>query len=313
MRTVRTILVAVKDPDATPGATLLKAGQLARAMGAQLEIFHAIPVVRYPGFSPAQVREVEGLSCRRVLVKLERIAEPLRRQHLRVRVAAECDSPAYAAIIRHAGRIKADLVVAGLHSVNHSLAGLLKLTDWELLRFAPVPVLLIKTPGIYQQPAIVAAVDPGLANAKPGQLDARILSMSTALSRALRGQVHALHAYIPFPLLQKPHRPLNMAQLERLQSDLAAAAALRFERLLRTTAIPAAHRHLIARHPIDAIEQSARDLHGAIVVMGALARSGLRGMFFGNTAEAVLDNLTCDVLIVKPAGFTSRVSPQRNH
>jgi hypothetical protein len=33
--------------------------------------------------------------------------------------------------------------------------------------------------------------------------------------------------------------------------------------------------------------------------MGAVSRSGLKRVFIGNTAERVLESLTCDVLVVK--------------
>ena len=39
--------------------------------------------------------------------------------------------------------------------------------------------------------------------------------------------------------------------------------------------------------------------------MGAVSRSALERLFIGSTAEAVLDKLSCDVLIVKPAAFAS--------
>jgi universal stress protein E len=45
-----------------------------------------------------------------------------------------------------------------------------------------------------------------------------------------------------------------------------------------------------------------------IVVMGAISRSGLRRIFIGNTAERVLDALSCDVLVVKPPGFKTSVT-----
>lgn len=41
--------------------------------------------------------------------------------------------------------------------------------------------------------------------------------------------------------------------------------------------------------------------------MGAVSRSALTRLFIGHTAERVIDTLACDVLIVKPAGFKSRV------
>jgi universal stress protein E len=39
--------------------------------------------------------------------------------------------------------------------------------------------------------------------------------------------------------------------------------------------------------------------------MGAVSRSRLERLLIGNTAEHVLDELDCDVLIVKPPGFKS--------
>jgi universal stress protein E len=47
------------------------------------------------------------------------------------------------------------------------------------------------------------------------------------------------------------------------------------------------------------------------VVMGAVSRSGLRRIVIGNTAERILGDLTCDVLVVKPQRFVTRVSRTR--
>ena len=44
-----------------------------------------------------------------------------------------------------------------------------------------------------------------------------------------------------------------------------------------------------------------------MVVMGAISRSGLKRLVIGNIAEQVLDALPCDVLVMKPANFKSRV------
>jgi universal stress protein E len=41
--------------------------------------------------------------------------------------------------------------------------------------------------------------------------------------------------------------------------------------------------------------------------MGAVSRSGLQRLFIGHTAERLIDQLNCDVLIVKPRGFKSPI------
>jgi nucleotide-binding universal stress UspA family protein len=58
----------------------------------------------------------------------------------------------------------------------------------------------------------------------------------------------------------------------------------------------------------EAIPQTAKSGKADIVVMGALSRSGLKRVLIGNTAEAVLDALECDVLIVKPGKFQTKVA-----
>jgi hypothetical protein len=42
--------------------------------------------------------------------------------------------------------------------------------------------------------------------------------------------------------------------------------------------------------------------------MGAVSRSGLKRVFIGNTAERALNELPCDVLVVKPPGFAKQVA-----
>ena len=43
------------------------------------------------------------------------------------------------------------------------------------------------------------------------------------------------------------------------------------------------------------------------VVMGTVCRTGLAGFFIGNTAESVLQQVNCSVLVLKPEGFVSPV------
>ena len=57
----------------------------------------------------------------------------------------------------------------------------------------------------------------------------------------------------------------------------------------------------------EALPLAAKSMKAQIVVMGALSRSGMQRVLIGNTAEAVLDALPCDVLVVKPGRFQTKV------
>jgi universal stress protein E len=218
------------------------------------------------------------------------------------------DYPVYESIVRRAGRIRADLIVAERHAGRHMLQSLLRLTDWELLRLSPVPVLLVKRSQPYRRPTVLAAVDPTHAFAKPAKLDQEILAVSSDVASALRGRLHAVHAYSPMP----PGMATGTQEAaKRIQKENTRRAKAAFDRVLQSVNIPPARRHLVARHPINAVQDVARDSHSDIVVMGAISRSGLKRVFIGNTAEQLLDGLPCDLLIVKPAEFASRVPRAR--
>jgi len=309
MRTISRILVAVKDPTAKALPAVDKAAQLARAFSARLELFHAISTPLYvDAYSPEQsVPQIERATRDKILAQLEKIATQLRARGVEVDVSATWDFPIYEAIVRRAAHQGADLIVAERHAKPHVAPGLLQLTDWELLRTSTLPVLLVKTRAAYQRPVVLAAVDPDHTFSKPASLDREILAVAKTLSKALRGPLHAVNAYIPFPLQSPPRRPLSDAAMHQLAASTRRVARQRFQSAVAPTRIPKSQCHLLARHPIDAIEQTARKTHSRIVVMGAIARSGVRRFFFGNTAEALLDSLDCDMLIVKPPGFAPRV------
>ena len=314
MRSVRRILVAVKDCELRSTPALVKAAQLAKAFGAQIELFHGLATPLYvDGFNlaGAELPQMEQAIRSRALVQLEKTAEKLRREDVKVTVAAEWDFPAYEAVVRRVNKTHPDLIVADQHPRRHTAAGLLHLTDWELLRLSPVPVLLVKTSGPYRHPVILAALDPRHTFSKPEKLDRRILAAGAAFARALRGTQHVLHAYVPFPVATGPEVMVSQENIERLQEEATAAAQKALDAELRTSRIPKARRHLVGRHPPDAIAQTARETHSSIVVMGAISRSGLRRLIIGNTAERALDLLTCDVLIVKPQRFANRVPLRR--
>ncbi len=310
MRTLRRILVAVKEPRASSPA-LSKAAHLARACGAQLRLFHALsePVyVDVYGFNGASPRELEDERYRAALAKLDALARGLRRQHIDVSSSVEWDFPAHEAVLRAARAFGADLIVADAHPRSHRAAWLLRFTDWELLRQSSAPVLLVKSSKPYRRPRVLAAVDPSHAFAKPLRLDQEILRLGSVVAGALRGPLHAVYAYDPAPLGIPPIGAASLALIAAAQLERKAQARAALERTLRRLRLPTGRLHVIGRHPTDAIVETASESQCGIVVMGAISRSGLNRLLIGNTAERVLDQLACDVLIVKPKKFRSRIT-----
>lgn len=315
MPAIRSILVAVKDPDAKVLPAVDKAAQLARAFGARLDLFHSItePVLADTYlYANGEFRKFRHETLTRRRERLEALARPLRESGLDVRVSADWDFPAHEAIVRHARRHKHGLIVAECHRGRRIAPWLLHLTDWELLRISPVPVLLVRSGATWQDLNVLAAIDPAHRFAKPAKLDSRILSTAASFAKALNGTLHVAHSYIPVPAGTVPMlggaSALVIGQIAEGSEKRATAA---FAEAIAAYRLPKSRQHLVQGLPVDTLPEVAREIQSGLVVMGAVSRSGLKRMLIGNTAEQLLSKLRCDVLVVKPAEFKASISPRR--
>lgn len=312
MCAIRRVLIAVKNPDERRQPGVDKAIGIARQLGASVELFHAISAPVFleleplTGHSLAQIKH-ESLALRRA--RLEKLAQRARQRGVKATSHVAWDFPPHEAIVRRAEHAHADLIIAECHQGKRLKPWLMHLTDWELLRLSPRPVLLLKNDRPWQEPVLLAAVDPGHAHAKPARLDSAIVECTKALNRTLGGSFELVHANFPasFGFL--------MADATMDGSALAAAydhqksqSKKAFENFAAKARIPKARCHLIDTDPVFAVPHVAHEVGADLVVMGAVSRSGLKRVFIGNTAERVLDALPCDVLVVKPARFVGRVS-----
>ncbi len=314
MKAIRRVLVGIKDPGARSSPAVAKAARLAEAFGAELALFHAIavPVAAEPYlYKDGGLDKFQRDLRQAHLDRLERIAARLRHARLKVQVDADWDYPVHEAIVRQARRVKADLVVAEAHAGRRLVPWLLHLTDWELLRTCPVPVLIVKSTRAWQRPRVLAAIDPLHAFAKPAGLDAEILDAGAQLAAALKGSLHAMHVYAPMPNATTQLVGASPSVVAEIADATEAQARQAFEHALRKSRIPRSRRHLRLGQAAEAIPRTARALRAGIVVMGAVSRSALRRVVIGNTAERILGDLPCDVLVVKPARFVTGVSRTR--
>jgi universal stress protein E len=316
---VRHILLAIRNVQSVPTNELRKVAELAKASGASVELFHAVdepdPFRSYP-----ETATLEAVTKQRAAIvakseaRLERFARHSSLGGIKVTCTAVWDHPSYDAIVRRAHTSRADLVVAATH--GHRLGGrlLLRNTDWELIRHCPVPLLLVKSRRPYERPVVLAAVDPFHAHAKPADLDRRLLHAASQFAQLLHGSVHVFHAYMP--LVTVATVPLTAASSVFLPPEAEEAHGQRVARaiddLAESVGIPRSRRHINMGEVSEELGAVTRRTHTNLVVMGAVSRSGLRRLFIGNTAERVLNKLTCDVLVVKVRGRMGDVARPRS-
>lgn len=311
---IRHILVAVKDPEAKWSPAVAKAAQIARTTGASVELFHAVDTRMYVGALDTFPQGEAGFDAQEAepfRQKLELLARKLRRHRIAVCTGTVVDHPVYEAILRQAALVGADLIVTDCHGGSHLAPSLLHLTDWELARLSPVPVLIVRERPLYRRPVVLCAVDPAHEYAKPAGLDPRILAAGREISHALHGVMHAVHA---FRSIAPGAEVSNSACGASAKMDAVAAtdAEVSLNKLLRPMAadIPQERRHLVGGNPAEAIVQTVARIRAGILVLGSVSRTGLKRLLVGNTAERLLYRLPCDMLVVKPDDFECRVTQQ---
>jgi universal stress protein E len=311
MKPIRRILFAVRDPAARRQPGLAKALGLASALDASVELFHALatPVLgTVQALMGDSLEKLQREARRRARRRLEGIAVGAAAHGVPVSCVTRWDYPPHEAILRQATKAGADLIIVEAHRGGHRHPWLMQLTDWELLRLSRIPILVIRDLTPYERPVVLAAVDPSHAHAKPLDLDAVVLDAAQQARSALGGSLHAIHAChvtnsptaVFDPMLNPYSLSGNVEGLRRFGRDL-------FLEQMKSAGIPTTHRHLVYGEPAKLIPRIARKLKADIVVMGAVSRSGLKRLFIGNTAEQVIDELPCDVLVVKSRSFEKRV------
>jgi universal stress protein E len=307
----RVVLVVV-DPTASAHPSVERAAWLARHEPVQIELYisdYAPQLAQ--SRSGAATEDARPIVIDRHRRRLEQVAEPLRAQGLTVGVDARWDYPLHDSIVRKALDTGADLVIKDTHYHSALKRSIFSNTDWSLIRNCGATLWLVKPRPPGQKPCFVAAVDPLHERDKPAGLDNRILATARALGDTLNGEVHVFHAFDVAAAIAVSTDAVSMPialPLNELADAMRAEHTDAVARLCTQHGVPRERTHVHQGGTRQLLLTLTEQLRADAVVMGAVSRSGLKGLFLGNTAEDVLDRLHCDLIIVKPDGFRAVLS-----
>ena len=285
-------ILVVIEADAKQQPALERARYLARKSGAELELLLAdfSPYLEdgyY--FDPVQAKQLRYEHGEHRLRELEALAAPLRDSGLEVAVTTAWGNPPNDEIVRRVKESAPSLVVASTRH-HHKIARLLLSNeDWELVRYCPAPLLLVKQQDWPDQPTIIAAVDPDHVHDKPAELDHKLVAAGQGLAEATGGHLNLFHsAWLPPLAGAFPLHP-DAGEENRKLADLAKA-----------TGVAESDCHWSAEEIIRSLPALVEEKAASVVIMGAVSRSRLDRLLIGSTAEKLLDRLDCDVLVIKP-------------
>lgn len=302
-------ILSVIDPTTDEQPAMERAAWLAKALGAQLELFicdYDQYLAGGPLFDSKGLEKARQSLLRNHRARLEKRAEPLRAQGLEVEVDARWGRPLDRGIVRKVVESQPILVVKDTHFHPALKRSLLSNTDWNLIRSCPAPLLLVKPREVAETPTVLAAVDPLHEHDKPAELDRAILSFSKELTQVIGGTLHVMHSFDVGPTLAVISATPVATTAVPIEEITAAAREQHGKALSDLVAdfgLPPENVHLEEGVPHDVLVEQAAARNADFVVMGAVSRSGLQRIFVGSTAERALDRLPCDLIIIKPPGF----------
>lgn len=306
MSSIRSILVIV-DPTATQQPAIAKGALLAERFGARLDLFicdtkaaRNIRMAEHFRESPRAVFQ-ENLRNR-----LESMAAPLRSRGLEVTTEVVVADPLHTALLERVKHTCAELVIKDTHHHTIAQRTFFTNTDWELIRGCPVPLLLVKPTPWSAAHRIGAAVDPGHLDDKPRLLDRCILEEAARWTQGLGGELHVIHAYIPAAMIAAASVSVPPVIIDIPEETLASERQQKLKELTALTSdyrLPPQNIHLKTGGTDEILCGFAREHEIDIMAMGAVSRSGLKRLLIGSTAQSVLEQLPCDLLVVKTPNF----------
>ncbi len=295
---LNTLLVVI-DPVRPTQPALQRATWLARQNGAALELlvceYHTV-LEGSSLFSSAAREKARQKLLQERLDWLESLAQPLRDEGLRVQTHACWGRPLHQQVQQRINELQPDclFMAASDHAPLRQL--LLSNGCWEMIRHATIPLWLVHHGAISDYQRLCAAVDPLHSFDKPAALDHRMLAMASQLAQQFGLEAHALHCHAPLP----PSMLFDSEVVTHYPQYLQDSAEQHRQALAQLLAdYPAIHgnSHLLEGYPEELIPRFVRSEAIDLLLMGAVSRSDLHSALIGNTAERILQQVDCDLLV----------------
>ena len=189
-----------------------------------------------------------------------------------------------------------------------------------LLKRSPSTTLILRKPIEILTPRIVIAIDNPenkLEGAERSLLNARVFKSGIEMAKRLGAdEVTLLHIWTmpDLKFLQHPRSGLSEEGVNQHIAKANAVTSKWFNAFREQAEAKFASEGLSFKTKLvlgeggKALAEAADELRPDLLVIGSANRRGVQSLFFGNTAEDVLNWANCNLLVVKPVDFYEMVS-----
>ncbi|UCH80201.1 MAG: universal stress protein [Nitrospiraceae bacterium] len=220
-------------------------------------------------------------------------------------------------LIREVIRGKHDLVIMSPSAEEGLKEFFFGSTAMHMMRKCPCPVWVIKKQQKSKFAKILAAVDPPLSlnetDSVKTDLNKKIMELSSSLARLEKSELHVVHTWeLYLETMLRNRAGLSQSDINDMIEESKRNHVKMVNELIMTYSpgLPEKRIHILKGRAGYMIPEVAREIGIELIVMGTVSRTGIAGLFIGNTAEEILGRVDCSVLTVKPDGFETPIHLQ---
>ncbi len=230
---------------------------------------------------------------------------------LSITVALDCGSVPAVRIIRHVLRNAHDLVIKEAEPRVDGKG--FEALDMALLRKCPCPVWLCRPIKHSRSNIQVAvAIDPENEEQVGRNLALRLLKISRTLADRCSGELTIISCWVyqlEEYLRERIYIRIPQKELNRIVSETQVEHLLALETLIKEANIGGRYKiQHVKGQPEHVMQKIIANNQIDVLVIGTVARTEIPGFIIGNTAESVVQQLSCSLMALKPNGFVSPVS-----
>lgn len=195
--------------------------------------------------------------------------------------------------------VQPDLVIKRISAEAISINPFALPTDRHLIRHCQAPLLLVKHAHWSDAP-ILAAVDVITTDDEHMALNKDVLESAKLLSHLHVTPLHVVTAYTTYSVSAGMDFPT--LDIHQLNTNTENFHRDKLSELLKQNQLDLklANMHVESGVPEVVIPHVVKQISAQLLVMGSVGRKGISAALMGNTAEAILAALTCEVLCLKP-------------
>lgn len=195
------------------------------------------------------------------------------------------------AIIQQVLQEKHDLLLVSTR--NKTLTDrLLSNTTMEIMRRCPCPIWAVKPEPTERKKIMVGIHFDAKVEDRNEALNQELLRLAMLFKSDSTRELHLVNVVNNVTPEVREQHLLDLECFTKKVMDSELTVSVKILEGDVTTVLP----EYVQQHSI------------ALLVLGMLSRTGLKGFFIGNTAEKILGDIDCSVLTVKPTSFVSPIT-----